>query len=369
MWYRIAIDLSNLRPMNQVESAEPTSINETKLTDQPVHKAIEKFHFQRDQVDNILQTYGLDPDAPFLVNIADQLLEIIGKLIPDLEGVVEFIQTKGLIGWMNFILLRFTAGRWLIEDTKNLIAILNDVKNTQDPKERLAKFLKGMREKDGLFGLIANGVMIFNTIAKALKEIAGLKLANQWTFSAYFYGAPLAKYIMEMQGDKEDQSGLSFINTRVINPTNEYLLKSNPKNQEVINLVEKYIANNPTGAHYMHDEIEAKVLEYFKDRIKPKSRIRENLPQYDLRREDIVAIVDNLIENPWDETGPTKGMRLNSDSVKQFMNFLNNPSQFQAWFLRIYMALDNLYNFVSHVVVAENNSRVVVAKSYKIKIK
>ena len=47
MWYRISIDLSNLRPMNPVESGEIESSPQKNLTEQPIHKAVEKFHFHK----------------------------------------------------------------------------------------------------------------------------------------------------------------------------------------------------------------------------------------------------------------------------------------------------------------------------------
>ena len=73
----------------------------------------------------------------------------------------------------------------------------NRVKSIEDPRERIYTFISGIRKIDGLYGFLANSIMIFNTIAKGLKEFAGLDINNIWTFSAYFYGAPIAKYLSD----------------------------------------------------------------------------------------------------------------------------------------------------------------------------
>jgi hypothetical protein len=230
MWYRVAIDLSNLKGFSPVETSVE-SVDKKPLTDGPLHKSVTKFHEDRDEIDNVLQFGGLDPDSPFIVDYAEKLLLIIGEVVPALENILGTIEQGHTLKWINFILLRFTSVNWVIEDTKNFISLCNKVKSIEDPRECVDTFISGIRKIDGLYGFIANSVMIFNTIAKGLKEFAGLDIDNKWTFMAYFYGAPIAKYLFEESGDEEDKSGLKIIKKRVINPSLEFLfpIPSNSK--------------------------------------------------------------------------------------------------------------------------------------------
>ena len=162
------------------------SIDNKPLTEGDLHQSLTKFHEGRDEIDNVLQFGGLDPDSPFIVDYAEKLLLIIGEVVPALENIFGTIEQGHTLKWINFILLRFTSANWVIEDTKNFISLCNKVKNIEDPRECVDTFISGIRKIDGLYGFIANSVMIFNTIVKGLKEFANLDINNKWTFMAYF---------------------------------------------------------------------------------------------------------------------------------------------------------------------------------------
>ena len=66
---------------------------------------------------------------------------------------------------------------------------------------------------------------------------------------AYFYGAPIAKYLFEESGDEEDKSGLKIIKKRVINPSLEFLFEKNPK---AYGYTTKELAYNVQSLHWIH---------------------------------------------------------------------------------------------------------------------
>ena len=339
MWYREAINLSNLQGFRPVETSVE-SVDSKPLTDGGLHQSLTKFHEDRDEIDNVLQFGGLDPDSPFIVEYAEKLLVLIGEVVPALEGILSIVEQGHTLKWINFILLRFTSINWIIEDTKNLISLCNRVKSISDPRERIDTFISGIRKIDGLFGFIANSVMIFNTIAKGLKELAGLDINNKWTFMAYFYGAPIAKYLFEESGDEEDKSGLKIIKRRVINPSLEFLFEKNPKIRDlhkyVIELMEK-------NENLTHEQIRDNALKYYRNRIKPQ---------------DIVELVDLVYEDPHDISGVLRGRRISKTFYENFNHFMRNSNALQMQCLKASMALSHMLEFITHLKIASNQNRI-----------
>jgi hypothetical protein len=340
MWYREAIKLP-AKKFAPVESSVE-SIDNKPLTEGDLHQSLTKFHEGRDEIDNILQFGGLDPDSPFIVEYAEKLLVLIGEVVPALEGVLSIVEQGHTLKWINFILLRFTSINWIIEDTKNLISLCNRVKSISDPRKRIDAFISGIRKIDGLYGFIANSVMIFNTIVKGLKEFAGLDIDNKWTFMAYFYGAPIAKYLFEESGDEEDKSGLKIIKNRVINPSLEFLFEKNPKNRNlhkyVIELMEK-------NSEMTHEQIRDNALEYYIDRIKPQ---------------DIVELVDLVYEDPHDSLGVLRGRRISKRFYESFNYFMRNSNSLQVQCLKASMALSHMLELISHIKIASDQSRIKI---------
>jgi len=352
MWYKQAIDLSNLRGFSPVETSVD-SIDKKPLTESIPHRVITKFHENRDEIDNVLQFGGLDPEAPFVVDYAEKLLVIIGQLVPALEGVLNYIEERHILRWLNFGLLRYTSLNWVIEDTKNLIILCKNISSISDPRERVEKFLHGFKISDGLYGLIANLVMIFNTIVKVLNEFTDLHIDNKWTFAAYFYGAPFAKYLFEESGADEDKSGLRIIKERVINPTAEYLFKKNSKNRIVYNYALKYIGENPDKTH---DEVRDHVLDRF-DEDTSKGRFVD-MPGEKLNSKDILEIIDILYDDPYDVIGLLRGKRINKTYYDKFIYLMNNSSSLQTKCIQATNALNDLLQWMSHIKFASNQRRI-----------
>ena len=310
MWYREAIKLP-AKKFTPVESSVE-SIDNKPLTEGDLHQSLTKFHEGRDEIDNVLQFGGLDPDSPFIVEYAEKLLVLIGEVVPALEGILSIVEQGHFLKWINFILLRFTSVNWIIEDTKNLISLLNSVKSINDPRERVNAFLSGFSKIDGLYGFIANSVMIFNTIVKGLKEFANLDINNTWTFMAYFYGAPIAKYLFEESGEEEGKSGLKIIKNRVINPSIEFLFEKNPNIKDLYEYVNEVMEEN---SDMTHDQIRDDALKYYRERVKPQ---------------DIVELVDLVYEDPHDVSGLLRGRRISKRFFDSFNNFMSDSNAIQA---------------------------------------
>ena len=341
MWYRVAIDLSNLKGFSPIETSV-SDVEEKPLTERPLHQSLTKFHEGRDEIDNVLQFGGLDPDSPFIVEHAEKLLVLIGEVVPALEGVLSIVEQGHTLKWINFILLRFTSINWIIEDTKNLISLCNRVKSISDPRERVDTFISGIRKIDGLYGFIANSVMIFNTIAKGLKEFAGLDINNTWTFMTYFYGAPIAKYLFEESGDEEDKSGLKIIKNRVINPSIEFLFEKNPNNKLLYNYVIELMDKNQDMTH---DQIRDEALKYYKDRV---------------MKEDIVELVDLVYEDPHDAIGVLRGRRISKRFFDSFNNFMSNSGVLQMYCFKASVALGHMLELIKHIKIASDQSRIKI---------
>ena len=337
MWYREAIKLPD-KKFTPVESSVE-SVGSKPLTEGDLHQSLTKFHEGRDEIDNVLQFGGLDPDSPFIVEYAEKLLVLIGEVVPALEGILSIVEQGHTLKWINFILLRFTSINWIIEDVKNLISLCNRVKSISDPRERIDAFISGIRKIDGLYGFIANSVMIFNTIVKGLKEFAGLDIDNKWTFMAYFYGAPIAKYLFEESGDEEDKSGLKVIKNRVINPSLEFLFEKNSKNRDlhkyVIELMEK-------NSEMTHEQIRDNALKYYRDRIKPQ---------------DIVELVDLVYEDPHDVSGLLRGRRISKRFFDSFNIFMSNSGALEMYCFKASVALSHMLEFIRHIKIASDGSR------------
>lgn len=341
MWYRIAVDLSNLKGFSPIETSV-SDVGKKPLTERPLHQSVTKFHESRDEVDNVLQFGGLDSDSPSIVDYAEKLLVLIGEVVPALEGILGFVEQGHALKWINFILLRFTSINWIIEDTKNLISLCNRVKSISDPRERVDTFISGIRKIDGLYGFIANSVMIFNTIAKGLKEFAGLDINNTWTFMTYFYGAPIAKYLFEESGDEEDKSGLKIIKNRVINPSIEFLFEKNPNNKLLYNYVIELMDKNQDMTH---DQIRDEALKYYKDRV---------------MKEDIVELVDLVYEDPHDAIGVLRGRRISKRFFDSFNNFMSNSGVLQMYCFKASVALGHMLELIKHIKIASDQSRIKI---------
>ena len=342
MWYRLAIDLSNLKGFSPIETSV-SEVSVDSLTERPLHKSVTKFHESRDELDNVLQLGGLDPDSPFIVDYAEKLLLVIGEVIPALEGILGIVEQGHFLKWINFILLRFTSANWVIEDTKNFIILCNGVKDISDPRERVNAFLSGLRKIDGLFGFIANSVMIFNTIVKGLKEFAGLDINNTWTFMTYFYGAPIAKYLFEESGDREDKSGLKIIKSRVINPSIEFLFEKNPKIRDLYKYVNEMMEEN---SEMTHEQIRDEALKYFKERVKSQ---------------DIIELVDLVYEDPHDVSGLLRGRRVSKRFFDSFNNFMSNSGELHMFCVRASVALGHMLDWLTHIKIASDQSRKITA--------
>jgi hypothetical protein len=217
--------------------------------------------------------------------------------------------------------------------------LCNKVKVIEDPRERVEEFISGIRKIDGLYGFIANSVMIFNTIVKGLKEFAGLDIDNKWTFMAYFYGAPIAKYLFEETGDDEDRSGLKIIKKRIINPSIEFLFEKNPNNKLLYNYIIELMEKNKD---LTHDQIRDNAFKYYKDRIKP---------------EDIVALVDLVYEDPHDVSGVLRGRRISKTFYDNFNYLMSNSAALQMHCLKASMGLSHILDWLVHVKVASNQNR------------
>ena len=338
MWYRVAVDLSNLKGFSPIETSV-SDVGKKPLTDRPLHRSVTKFHEGRDEFDNILQFGGLDPDSPFIIDYAEKLLVLIGEVVPALEGILGVIEQGHTLKWINFILLRFTSANWVIEDTKNFINLCNRVKGIEDPRECVDTFISGIRKIDGLYGFIANSVMIFNTIAKGLKEFAGLDINNKWTFMAYFYGAPIAKYLFEETGDEEDKSGLKIIKKRIINPSLNFLFEKNPNNKLLYNYVIELMDKNQDMTH---DQIRDEALKYYKDRAK---------------KEDIVELVDLVYEDPHDAMGVLRGRRISKRFYDNFNYLMSNSGTLQMHCLKASMSLGHMLDWLTHIKIASDQNR------------
>jgi hypothetical protein len=318
-------------------------VDSKPLTDRPLHKLVTKFHEDRDEMDNVLQFGGLDPDSPFIVDYAEKLLSIIGQVVPALEEILGVVERGHTLKWINFILLRFTSANWVIEDTKNFISLCNKVKSIEDPRDLLNTFISGIRKIDGLYGFIANSVMIFNTIAKGLKEFAGLDIDNKWTFMAYFYGAPIAKYLFEESGDEEDKSGLKVIKKRVINPSLEFLFEKNPEIRDLHKYVIELMRKNED---LTHEQIRDNALKYYRERIKPQ---------------DIVELVDLVYEDPHDISGVLRGRRISKTFYDSFNYLMSNSLTLQMNCLRASVALGHILELIKHIKIASVQSRKIIA--------
>jgi hypothetical protein len=338
MWYRLAINLSNISGLNSTETNVTPSVGVSNSIPEKIKSGIET---NIDKVDDIYHYVGMDPDSESFRKSADNILEFSHQLVPILSFLIKIIESKSPI--KHFISKYFSL-TGLAADAYNIKDVCKQLENIEDAKLRVARFKEYFKASGGMHGVLTGMLAVFNTITKFINTLSHLNVHSPVDLNTVSMAFSLGEYFMEESREDEHKSGVNLLKTKVVNPHIEFLIKKNPKNKIVINYVAKLIKDNPD---LRHDEVRDNALKFFlRDKKKNKFRHISGSKFYYL---DIVHIVDNLYEDPHDHIPILKGKRINKEYFDKFMEFIGNASSIQMKINRATFNLNKLILMLPHL--------------------
>jgi hypothetical protein len=336
MWYRHAINLSNLSGFNSTESSV-VPVNNLAIPE----KIKSGINVGKEKVDEIYHFGGVDPNSESFQNFANGILEICHQLVPLLSSFIKIIESKSPL---QVLISKFFSLTGLATDAYDILNICKQLEDIEDPKLRVDRFEEHFRASGGLHGVLTGMLAAFNVINKFLTFVMHINVNSPVDFSTVFMGVSLAEYFLEESRDDEHKSGVNLLKSTVVNPHIDFLIKKNPKNRIVVNYVQKLIKDRP---ELRHDEVRDDTLKFFL-RNERKSRFK-NIRGSKFYYRDIVHIVDNLYEDPHDRMPLLKNKRLNKEYFDKLMEFMGNASSIQMKVQRASFNISKLMLMLPHV--------------------
>lgn len=336
MWYRHAINLSNLSGFNSTESSV-VPVNNLAIPE----KIKSGINVGKEKVDEIYHFGGVDPNSESFQNFANGILEICHQLVPLLSSFIKIIESKSPL---QVLISKFFSLTGLATDAYDILNICKQLEDIEDPKLRVDRFEEHFRASGGLHGVLTGMLAAFNVINKFLTFVMHINVNSPVDFSTVFMGVSLAEYFLEESRDDEHKSGVNLLKTKIVNPHTTFLIKKNPNNKIVVDYVKKYIKEHP---ELSHEEVKAHALEMFL-RDEKKSKFR-NMPNSTYSYIDIVHIVDNLYDDPHDHIPALRDRRISKEYVDNFMEFLGNASSIQMKISRATFNMGKLLAMLPHV--------------------
>lgn len=337
MWYRVAINLSNLQGFSPVETSVVSRNNNVgSIPD----KLVSNLNNAEEKVDNIYYFGGMDPESEKFQNFANDILEVSHQLVPVISAFIKIVDRQTPIQTLINKQFGLTG---LLADSYQILEVCRQLEHIEDPELRVRKFTEYFRASGGMHGVLTGLLAAFNIISKFLYFIAHLDVHSPIDFSSVFMGVSIAEYFYEETKDDKDKSGVDLLKSKIVNPHIEFLINKNPRNKIVVNYVTRLIKDRP---ELRHDEVRDNALEYFlRDK---KSRFRD-LPGSKFYYLDIVHIVDNLYEDPHDQIPILRGRRINKEYADKVMDFMGSAPAIQMKINRAVFNLNKLILMLPHV--------------------
>ena len=338
MWYRIAINLSNLPGFNSTET--DVELKDGGIRDVP-EKLVSGLEANHEKLDEIYNFGGYDTESEKFINIANTIMQVSQSLVPLLSSIIKLLDKD-------------TPLKFLIKKQFSLMALMNDMRHVvdacekleaiQDPQLRIKKFTEYFRASGGLHGVFTSILAAFNTMTKFLNIAMHLSVKSPVDLSTASSLVSVVEYLFEESREDEHKSGVNLLKTKVVNPHIEFLVKKNPNNKIIVNYVKKYIEDNPDKTH---EEVRNEALGRFL-RNEKKSKFR-NMPNSKYSYIDIVHIVDNLYQDPHDYIPALKDKRISKEYYDNFMEFLGNASSIQMKITRASFNMGKLLSMLPHI--------------------
>lgn len=338
MWYRIAINLSNLSGFNSTETDVESRDGRIKIVPEKLLSGLED---SKEKLDELYHFGGLDPDSEKFKNLSNSILKVSHELVPVLTNVVKIIEQQKPL---QFLIKKQFSLMGIITDIYHLLDICKQIEDIEDSSLRVKKFTEYFKASGGMHGVATHLFAVFNSISKMLNFLMHMDVRSPIDFSSLFMGVSVAEYFLEESREDEHKSGVNLLKTKVVNPHIEFLIKKNPKNKIVVNYVEKYIKDHPDASH---EEVKENALKFFL-RDEKKSKFK-SLPGGKFSYIDIVNIVDNLYTDPHDLIPALKGKRISKEYYDNLMDFLNNATMIQMKINRAAFNLSKLLLMLPHV--------------------
>lgn len=338
MWYRVAIDLSNLKGFSPVETSVISKEDKLRPITENIVSVIDS---NRDRIDEIYHFGGLDPDSEKFKKLAHNIVDVCHTLRPLLSSIISLIQDEKPLHF--FVRKQFGLNAILV-DLYHIVNMCDQLELEKDPEVRVSKFIENFKASGGMHGFFTGVLAVFNSITKFLKFFSHIDVHSPIDFSTIFMGFALFEYFIEETREEEHKSGVNLLKTRVINPSLEFLKKKNPKNVVIINYVKDYIKKNPSLSH---GEVEEHALDYFLKSDRDK-KFRE-IPGGRYYYVDIVHIVDLLYDDPHDSLPLLRDKRINKEYYDNFIYFLNSSDAIQMKILKATSSMQKLLLMLPHV--------------------
>ena len=338
MWYRIAIDLSNLKTFSPVETSVSPKGDKLRPITENIVSVIDS---NRDRMDEIYHFGGLDPDSEHFKKIAHSIVDLCHTLKPLLESIISLIQDEKPL---HFLVRKQFGLNSILADLYHIVNMCNQLEMENDPEVRVSKFIENFKASGGMQGIFTGVLSVFNSITKFLKFFSHIDVHSPVDFSIFYMGAALIEYFLEETREEEHKSGVNLSKTRLINPSFEFLKKKNSKNVVIIKYVKDLIKNNP---ELSHGEVEELALDYFLKGDRDK-KFRD-IPGGRYYYLDIVQIVDLLYDDPHDLHPAFAGKRISKEYYDNFMNFLNSTDAIQIKIIRATLSMQKLLLLLPHV--------------------
>ena len=338
MWYRLAINLSNISGFSPVETSVSKKDDKLRSVTDNVKSVIDS---NRDRIDEIYHFGGLDPDSEEFKKIAHTIVDHCRTLKPLLSSIIDLIQAQKPL---HFLVRKQFGLNAILSDLYHIVDMCNQLELEKNPEARVNKFIEYFKASGGMHGIFTGVFAVFNSITKFLKFFGHIDIHSVIDFPTVYMGVALTEYFLEETREEEHKSGVSLLKTRMINPSFEFLKKKNPKNVVIIKYVEDYIKKNP---NLSHGEVENHALDYFLkgDRNKKFRDIPDGRYYY----LDIVHIVDLLYQDPHDSLPFLRGKRINKEYYDNFIYFLNSSDAIQMKILKATYSMQKLALMLPHV--------------------
>jgi hypothetical protein len=338
MWYRVAIDLSNLKSFSPVETATVSTGSGVQAVPEKIVSVIDS---NRDRIDAIYHLGGLDPDSEEFKKIAHNIVDLCHTLSPLLSSIIRLIRDEKPL---HFLVRKQFGLNSILADLYHIVDMCDQLELQKDPEVRVSKFIEYFKASGGMHGFFTAVFSVFNSISKFLKFLGHIDIHSPVDLPTFFMGFATIEYFLEETREEEHKSGVSLLKTRVINPSLEFLKKKNPKNIVIIKYVKNYIKKNPDLSH---GEVRDHVLDYFLGGERNKKF--RNIPGGKFYYLDIVHIVDLLYDDPHDLHPWFAGKRINKEYHDNLMDFLHSADAIQMKILKATLVMQKLLLMLPHV--------------------
>jgi hypothetical protein len=342
MWYREAINLSNLQGFSPVETSV---ISKGSGIGSIPDKLVSNLQGAEEKVDEIYNFGGMDPESEQFQKFSNEVLNLAKALLPLLNSIVAFFEKQTILKF--FLTGQFRLGS-IIGDIYFLISVCKELENIEDDKVRVKRFADKLRGFGGTQGILSHLVSVFNSVSTILGNLLHLNISSPIDFSTVFMSTALAEYFFEESRDDEHKSGVNLGKGRLVTPTIEFLIKKNPDNRVIASYVERYIKQNPDKTH---EEVRAHVLNYFifskREPFRNNKKFRRLPGDYNFK--DIEDIVDIIYVDPQDVMPVLGGKRISKFYYDRFEMLMNNAVFMQTKLYKASFMLSKLVIMLPHL--------------------